>query len=160
MLPRRSFTKLAAATTAVGLAGCVDDDDPAPPADEDDAEVDTGEVNPADWEDVEEIHFNGITEGWEGVEPAHIDGEENPTLTLFEGEEYTISFENTDGANHDLAIRDDEEQVVNDYQTELTREEGEEASLEIEATAEMAQYVCEPHQTTMVGEIQIEQNND
>ncbi|WP_211334039.1 cupredoxin domain-containing protein [Halopiger aswanensis] len=104
-----------------------------------------------------EIMLEGSTQAWTGVEPEAIADEENPTLTLTEGESYDITFENADGAQHNLVIWDDSEETVDDYETDMVSEEGESATLEIdEVTDEMAQYVCEPHSSTMVGDIELE----
>lgn len=158
-----------------GLAGCFhaeDPDDPAAPGDDDEDPLDGNESEDGDepedgedgdvgeWEGVNEIHLEGETEAWLGVEPGPIDGEENPTLVLFEGQDYTISFENIDGAQHNLVLRDDSGEVVEDYETDMTEEEGDEASLDFEATAELAEYICQPHEDTMHGEIQIEEDGE
>lgn len=152
-----------------GLAGCFhaqDPDDPAAPGDDDpldDNESEDGDDlgedgDVGEWEGVDEIHLEGETEAWIGVEPGPIEGEENPTLVLFEGEDYTISFENIDGAQHNLVLLDDSGEVVEDYETDMTEEEGDEESLDFEATSELAEYICQPHEDSMNGEIQIEQD--
>ncbi|WP_230198531.1 cupredoxin domain-containing protein [Halopiger goleimassiliensis] len=103
-----------------------------------------------------EIELIGETQGWQGEAPDDIADEENPTLTLQEGESYDITWENGDGAEHNIEIRDDNDEVVDDYQTDTMGEEGETQTLEIdEVTDEMATYVCEPHETTMVGDIEL-----
>lgn len=103
------------------------------------------------------IGLGGETQGWQGAIPDAISGEENPTLTLQEGESYEITWENMDGVGHNLQIRDDSGEVVDDYETEIMDEEGETQTLEIdEVTSEMAQYVCEPHQGTMNGDIEVQ----
>ena len=104
-----------------------------------------------------EIKLGGETQAWMGQEPEQIADEENPTLTLQEGESYEITWENLDGAEHNLQIIDDSDQVVDDYETELMSEEGETLTLEVdEVTSEMAGYICEPHQGTMNGDIQVQ----
>lgn len=108
------------------------------------------------WEGVSEIELGGETSGWQGQAPSPIEGEDNPTLVLFEGQQYTVTWENLDGAEHNIELRNENGEVVDDYSTELMGEEGETQSLEFEATSEMAQYVCQPHQSTMQGDIQIE----
>ncbi|MFC7237563.1 plastocyanin/azurin family copper-binding protein [Saliphagus sp. GCM10025317] len=110
----------------------------------------------SEWEGVDEIVLDGVTEGWEGVEPAPIEGETNPTLILTEGQEYDITWENADGQPHNIVIWDDNDEVVEDYQTEIIEEEGETQTLTLQATSEMTQYVCEVHIGTMIGEIQVE----
>lgn len=111
-------------------------------------------ADPSAWEDVEEVFLDGYTEAWEGVAPEPINGEENPTLVLFEGNEYTVTWENRDGAPHDFALWDENEEVIDS--TEQTDEEGETLSLTFEATTDIAQYVCTVHPTTMIGDVQIE----
>ncbi|GAB7020605.1 cupredoxin domain-containing protein [Halostagnicola bangensis] len=113
----------------------------------------------AEWEGVDEIELEGHTSGWVGVSPDPIADEENPTLILFEGQEYDITWENADGDEHNLELRDDGGEVVDDYETDFNSSEGESETLEgVEPTDEMTNYVCEPHESTMDGEIQIEQN--
>lgn len=113
-----------------------------------------GAVDPSAWEGVEEIYLDGYTEGWEGVAPEPIQGETNPTLVLFEGNQYSLTWENRDGAAHDFTLWDDSQSDVES--TEQMSEEGETLTLEFEATQEMAQYVCTIHPNTMIGDVQIE----
>ena len=104
-----------------------------------------------------EIMLGGETQGWQGQEPEEIADEENPTLPLQEGESYEITWENLDGQEHNLQILDDSDEVVDDYETELMGEEGETQTLQIdEVTSEMARYICEPHQGTMNGDIEVQ----
>ncbi len=100
--------------------------------------------------------LDGFTAGWEGIEPAPIEGETNPTLVLTEGVEYDLVWENADGQPHNIEIHDGDGEVVGDYSTEIVEAEGERQTLTIEATAEMAEYVCVVHPTTMVGPIEID----
>lgn len=109
-----------------------------------------------DWAEVDEIVLDGFTAGWEGIEPAPIEGETNPTLVLTEGVEYDLVWENADGQPHNIEIHDGDGEVVGDYSTEIVEAEGERQTLTIEATAEMAEYVCVVHPTTMVGPIEID----
>ena len=143
-LDRRKFLTGSAATAAIALtAGCLGDDD-----DDDDDGIDEEA-----WEGVTEIYLEGRTESWTGVEPSVIDGETNPTLVLTEGETYELTWENMDGDSHNVDIRDAGGSTLEE--TELMGEEGETQTLEFEATADMAQYVCTPHAGTMVGDIEI-----
>ncbi|NUC74863.1 hypothetical protein HTZ84_21600 [Haloterrigena sp. SYSU A558-1] len=104
-----------------------------------------------------EIQLGGETQAWLGVSPDQIADEENPTLTLQEGESYEITWENLDGAGHNIQILDDNDEVVDDYETEIMSEQGETQTLSIdEVTGEMAQYICEPHQATMNGDIEVQ----
>ncbi|ELY91899.1 blue (type 1) copper domain protein [Natrialba hulunbeirensis JCM 10989] len=137
---RRRILQLTGGTLAIGFLGTTvsaQDDDPI--------EAET------------EIMFDGLTEGWVGVEPEEIEDEENPTLILTEGDAYEITFENMDGAEHNLEIVDEDDEVVGEYETDTNSEEGETETLEIdEVTDEMAEYVCRPHQETMRGEIDVQ----
>lgn len=139
---RRRALAITGAAVSVGVAGCLGDDD-----DDDDG------IDEAEWEDVDEIYLEGWTAGWEGVEPAVIEGVENPTLVLFEGETYEVTWENMDGDSHNFVILDDAGNYLEE--TELMSEEGETQSLEFEATDEMVEYFCEPHAGTMVGDVEV-----
>ena len=171
-LDRRSLLKVTgAAGLAALVAGCggpdeepeeVDDpeEEEEEPGDDPEDEEENGDADAEAWADVDEIVLEGRTEAWEGVEPEEIAGEENPTLVLTPGEEYTITWENADGDGHNIAIRDEDGQVIDDYSTDIMDEEGETQDLEFEATEEMAEYVCEPHEGTMLGEIEIAENGE
>ncbi|XVH33077.1 cupredoxin domain-containing protein (plasmid) [Haloferacaceae archaeon DSL9] len=114
-------------------------------------------VDPSEWEDVETIRMLGNASSWIGVEPEMIAEEENPTIVLFEGNQYEFVWENDDGAGHNIELHDSEGELVEDYGTEIVRGTGEEQTLEFEATADIAEYVCVPHITTMVGDVQVDQ---
>lgn len=104
-----------------------------------------------------EIMLDGQVEAWTGVEPEEIADEENPTLVLTSGDSYEITFENADGQQHNLEIVDENDEVVDDYETDIVEEEGDTETLEIdEVTDEMAEYVCRPHEGTMRGEIDVQ----
>ncbi len=157
---RRTFTITLGSALAVGLAGCADDNDgPEPdddgeePADDadDDADVDGYEIDGGT-----EIVLDGYSTHWEGVEPGEIDGEENPTLVLEAGEEYTIEWVNADDVLHDLRIWDDDDEVVDDLISDEVDEEGESATLEFTASEEMTTYVCSYHQAQQVGDLVVE----
>ena len=141
---RRTFVKLAAGSTAATLlAGCSSDDGD-----------DGGDVDPDDWEDVDEIRLTGhTTDGWTGIEPEVIDGVSNPTLLLFEGREYDLAWENEDGVTHNLELRDDGESTLEE--TEYVGDQGETTSITFEATEEMVTYVCNPHPNDMAGRIEV-----
>ena len=112
------------------------------------------------WADVDEIVLEGRTGGWEGVEPEPIAGEQNPTLVLTAGQEYTLTWTNADGLPHNVAIYDEDGETVEDYVTEFMDEEGESQDLEFEATDEMAEYLCQTHPNTMVGAIEIVEDGE
>jgi len=154
-ISRRTAMKLTGAAAATALvAGCSDDDNGDEPADDDDdgnGDADGFEIEPGT-----EIMFAGLTPGWEGIEPAEIEGEENPTLILQDGEDYSMGWTDGDGSQHNIEIRDDGGDVVDDLQTELVSEADEDQILEFTASSEMAEYVCDPHDGTMAGDLVVE----
>lgn len=104
-----------------------------------------------------EILLDGQTDGWIGVEPDSITDEENPTLVLTAGDSYEITFENVDGGDHNLEIVDEDDDVVDEYETDTIDEEGDTETLEIdEVSDEMIEYVCRQHDETMRGEIEVQ----
>ncbi|MFP9191724.1 cupredoxin domain-containing protein [Natronosalvus vescus] len=108
----------------------------------------TNESNEQDETDswgVDEFVFDARSSGFTGVEPAVIADEENPTLVLTEGEEYTLTWRNADGHAHNIEVWNDDETVVGDYATEPMDVEGDSQSLTIEASPAMAEYVCAIH---------------
>ena len=117
---------------------------------------DSNTVDPAEWEDVSTIHLESDGVNWKGVAPEMIADAQNPTIVLFEGNEYEFIYDNGDGGRHNLELWNEEQSVVNGYSTELMREQGEQLSFTAEATPEIANYVCNPHSATMIGEVRIE----
>ncbi|AFO56451.1 MULTISPECIES: PQQ-dependent sugar dehydrogenase [unclassified Natrinema] len=101
----------------------------------------------------ETIELGGQTSGWEGVAPEDIAGETNPTLELEVGTTYELTWENLDGAAHNIVIVDSEGEDLE--RTELMSVQAETQTLEFEATSEMAEYYCEPHRATMRGDISV-----
>ncbi|WP_076608127.1 cupredoxin domain-containing protein [Natronorubrum thiooxidans] len=149
---RRTALKIAGVTGMAVLAGCGGDGENGNGA----AEDGNGAAD-EDWGAVEEFYFDGQVSHWGGIEPAFLEGEENPTLTLIEGQEYTFRWVNNDGQTHNLEIRDENDEVIDDYQSDDVGEEGEETSLEgVVATQEMTTYICQYHEATQVGDITIE----
>lgn len=151
-ISRRQMVTLTGAAVGTALvAGCNDDN-----GDNGDDNGDDGDdADVSDWEGVDEIRLEGHSSGWEGLEPSMIAGETNPTLILFEGDSYSITWENGDGATHNIEIVDDGDNVVGDYSTENTNDD--EQTLEIdEVTSDFHEYVCRPHAGPMRGSIQVE----
>ncbi len=152
---RRTVLKATGASlTVAAFAGCLgsDDDDGGEDPGNDD---DNGGDEVFEIESGESIVFDGYSSHWEGLEPASIEGEENPTLQLEDGGEYTMEWINADGATHDLDIQDDGGETVNDLVTDPIGDVDEGASLEFTATSEMAQYVCNFH-SQQVGDLIVE----
>ena len=138
------------------LAGCSDDnDDDNNDADDNDDEPAIG-LGREDWEDVDEFYFEGRIEAWTGIDPDVIDGEENPTIGLIEGQEYDFRWVNEDGVLHNLEIRDGDGEIVDDYVSDDVSDAGEEAEIEgVVATEEMVTYICTYHESTQVGDIEV-----
>ncbi|ARS91052.1 cupredoxin domain-containing protein [Natrarchaeobaculum aegyptiacum] len=154
-IDRRTLLTAASAAGLTFLAGCPDDEEEPDDDEPDDDEPE--EVDLEEWEDVDEFYFEGRTEAWVGIEPEIIEDEENPTITLIEGQEYDFRWVNGDGVTHNLEIRDDGDEIIDDYQSEDVTEEGEETTLEgVTATEEMVTYICTYHEATQVGDITVE----
>ncbi|ELY54589.1 blue (type 1) copper domain-containing protein [Natronococcus amylolyticus DSM 10524] len=152
---RRTVLKAAGASTiAIALAGCAGDDDNGD--DNDDEENGNGADGEFEIEAGTEIVLDGYSSHWEGLEPSEIEGEENPTLVLEEGEEYTMEWINADGVTHDLQIWDEDDELVDDLATDSIDDEGESDSLEFTAEPEMVTYVCEYHETNQIGDLVVE----
>jgi len=98
--------------------------------------------------------FGGHVEAWEGREPESIAGESNPTLQLEAGTEYEVVWENLDGVIHNFVIQSADGREL--AATEDVTQEGATASVTFTATAEVARYICIYHQSTMVGDIEVE----
>ncbi len=100
-----------------------------------------------------EIELEGLTSAWIGVSPDEIEDERNPTLELVGGEEYTLTWQNGDGAGHNFVIEDEEgeEEFV---QTDVISGTGETQEVEFTAEEGMAEYFCGPHPQSMRGEIE------
>jgi hypothetical protein len=176
-ISRRNVLKI---TGAVGvttfIAGCNEGgngngDDPAEengeepadengeePAEENGDDEANGNGNGEALEPDTRIEFDAQTNGWVGVEPEEIADEENPTLTLQDGESYEIGWEEGDGSQHNIELVDEDDEVVEDYETEESDEGGDDQFIEFDATDEIAEYVCRPHENTMRGTIEIETN--
>ncbi|NGM70963.1 twin-arginine translocation signal domain-containing protein [Natronolimnobius sp. AArcel1] len=154
---RRTFMKAAGAAGAVTIvAGCLGDDDDGNGNGNGNGNGDDDGDEAEAIEPGTEIELDGQTPGWVGIAPDSIDGDENPTLVLEEGETYEIGWTEGDGADHNIEIRDDGGDVVDDLQTDEVSDPDDDQWLEFEASSDMAEYVCDPHETTMVGEIVVE----
>ncbi|TYL39388.1 copper-binding protein [Natronococcus pandeyae] len=166
---RRTVLKIAGAAGATALvAGCADNGEEEDPAEEEedpaeDEEEDPDEEEEENGEVIEpdtRIELDAQTPGWVGIEPEEIADEENPTLVLEEGAEYEIGWEEGDGSAHNIELVDEDDEVVEDYETDEDSEGGDDQFIEFEATDEIAEYVCRPHEGTMRGTIEIEENGE
>jgi len=100
-----------------------------------------------------DIYFDGATRAWTGREPSSIDGEDNPTLTLYEGETYVLAWQNVDAAPHNVVIENDAGDNL--VETEIVSEEGAIQRVEFTATAEMVRYYCQVHPGSMEGSVEV-----
>ncbi len=100
-----------------------------------------------------EIRIGGRISGWIGMQPEAIAEERNPTLTLVQGETYTLTWENLDGAGHNFNIESEggDEQFVS---TEIVAGTGTTQTVEFTAQEGMAEYYCGPHPVSMRGDIE------
>ncbi|NGM70581.1 PKD domain-containing protein [Natronolimnobius sp. AArcel1] len=152
-LSRRTLLRIGGASSLAVFAGCADEE----PDDNNDVDNDEDEDEDEDWGAVDEFVFEGEVQAWTGVEPAFIEGDENPTITLIEGQEYDFTWINADGVVHNLEIRDEDDEIIDDYQSDDVEEEGEETTLEgVVASEEMDVYICTYHEATQVGDIEVE----
>ncbi|APW97230.1 hypothetical protein CHINAEXTREME_05340 [Halobiforma lacisalsi AJ5] len=156
-ISRRTAMKMTGAAAATALVAGCSDDEGGNGGDDDDGSNDDGGSDGYEIESGTMIELNAQTAGWEGIAPSDIEGEENPTLVLQEGEDYEIGWPNeSDGSTHNIEIRDDGGDVVDDLSTEEDNEPSEDQVLEFTASSEMASYVCNPHETTMIGDLVVE----
>ncbi|MHC3439470.1 plastocyanin/azurin family copper-binding protein [Natrialbaceae archaeon A-gly3] len=101
----------------------------------------------------EEIELGGQTSGWIGQSPEEIADERNPTLRLLEGQEYVLTWENLDGIGHNFIIEDEDGENI--VETDIISGSGETQTVEFTATAEMHEYYCAPHPTSMRGDVEV-----
>ncbi|QFU82214.1 plastocyanin/azurin family copper-binding protein [Natronorubrum aibiense] len=152
-ITRRKTLKVTGAAAATALvAGCSSDDGGEGNGDEnggdggDSYEIEAGT----------EIVLYAETSGWQGEEPSDIADTTNPTLVLTEGEDYTIGWNEGDGQTHNIEIWDENDEVIDDLSTDEASEGGDDQFLEFTASSDMTTYVCNPHQTSMIGDLQVE----
>ncbi|MFP8953447.1 hypothetical protein ACLI4Z_10795 [Natrialbaceae archaeon A-arb3/5] len=178
-LDRRTVvTAMGATVIGAAIAGCLDrgdesdgggdessedggessgdgDDVDEPIVDEAEATAAAGDTDPAAWADVERLHLDGHVGGWVGVEPPLIDRIENPTLVLVSGREYELSWTNRDGAKHNFALWNDEDERVGEYATTVSEELGATETLEFVANPELETYICEHQPVIQRGGIDV-----
>ncbi len=99
------------------------------------------------------IRLGGKISGWQGQTPEGIAGTTNPTLDLNPGTTYRVVWENLDGRGHNVALLDGDGEVL--QRTEVMSEEGATQTIEFTASEAMAEYVCEPHISSMNGTIAV-----
>ncbi|WP_227373743.1 cupredoxin domain-containing protein [Haladaptatus halobius] len=101
----------------------------------------------------ETFRLGGEVVAWHGRAPQSIAGQDNPTLQVEAGQQYRVVWENVDGQPHNFAIHDADGNAL--MSSEIIQQQGETQTVTFTASPEMAQYICEVHPTTMVGEMQI-----
>lgn len=98
-----------------------------------------------------DIELEGRVEGWQGIAPDDIEGEENPTLTLVEGEDYVLEWTNGDGQPHNFVVETEEDEDV--FATDLLTTGSQ--TVEFTASEEMSEYYCQPHAGSMRGDVEL-----
>jgi plastocyanin len=92
-------------------------------------------------------------QAWTGVAPTAIEGE-NPTLSLREGEEYTVEWTNVNGGTHNFVVEtaDGSTPVETGFGTGLDETQ----TVTFTPNADMTVYYCSPHRGLgMEGSIEI-----
>ncbi len=107
---RRRALLTAGVAVSVGVAGCSGSDDQPD---------ERQQLRREEWADVDEIRLEGFMRGFYGVEPNRIAGIQNPALLLVDGQEYDLTWQNGDGGRHNIAIWNEDRQVVDDLSTRL-----------------------------------------
>ena len=146
---RRRFLATASAAVTASVAGCS-------AGNGDDEGNGQQELHAEDWEGVDEILLDGYTRNWVGVAPDPIAGLTNPTLLLFDGDSYDITWENQDGVGHNIELWNADDEVVGDNSTSQLAQRGRTQTLSFAASSEMHSYVCRPHPRNMIGYIVVE----
>ncbi|SEP03208.1 Copper binding protein, plastocyanin/azurin family [Halogranum amylolyticum] len=100
-----------------------------------------------------DILLGGMVKAWVGQKPTRVDGQNNPTLQLTAGTEYTLIWGNLDGAEHELIIEDANGEEL--AATESASQQGATRSITFTASQKMAEYYCEYHPQSMRGTIEV-----
>lgn len=109
-------------------------------------------TSPAAAQTTANIVLGGRTGGWVGREPQSIEGVKNPSLDLTPGQDYTIAWENADGAPHNIAFKDQEGNNV--VESPIISGNGKWQVYEFTATEEMVEYYCVVHPGSMEGPVE------
>jgi hypothetical protein len=103
-----------------------------------------------------EIRLDGLTAGWqipEGFASPLVGDGPNPTLTLEAGQEYTVVWENVDGAPHNFAVLTEAGEAT--VSSEIISGQGETQTVTFTASEQMATYLCEVHPQSMRGDVEV-----
>lgn len=120
---------------------------------EDEGQDETTEETTVEGEGATTILLGGEVDYWFGLAPEPIQGEENPTLALEEGERYEIIWMNLDGREHELVVEDADGEELE--ASDSNEEAGATASVTVTAGEEMAEYYCEYHPESMRGNVEL-----
>lgn len=147
---RSTLRVLAAVAAAAGISGVTTAQEDDEEDDDEDAAEDETERLP--------VVLGARAEYWYGIAPEEIEGEENPTLDLEDGEEYELVWINLDDVEHELVLEseDGDELAVSDE----TETAGEAVSTTVEASEEIAEYYCEYHPDSMRGDVELNDGFD
>ena len=113
------------------------------------------------------IFLGGQVEYWFGLYPAgqqggggggnalDVQGNQNPTLNLQTGQQYTVVWINMDGQPHDFAVLDGNGNPIESARTEVVQQQGGVRAVTFTAQQNMAEYYCSVHPQSMRGGIQL-----
>ncbi|WP_458188200.1 cupredoxin domain-containing protein [Haladaptatus sp. NG-WS-4] len=101
----------------------------------------------------ETFRLGGEVVAWHGREPQRIADQDNPTLQVEAGQQYRVVWENVDGQPHNFQILDSNDNAL--LTSETIQQQGATQTVTFTASPEMAQYRCQIHPTTMLGEMQV-----
>ncbi|WP_227354309.1 cupredoxin domain-containing protein [Haladaptatus salinisoli] len=101
----------------------------------------------------ETFRLGGEVAAWHGRAPQSIAGQDNPTLQVEAGRRYRVVWENMDGQPHNFQILDSDGNAL--LTSETIQQRGATQTVTFTASPAMAQYRCQIHPTTMLGEMQI-----
>lgn len=113
------------------------------------------------------ILLGGQVEYWFGLYPAQqgggggdgnaldVQGNQNPTLNLRAGQQYTVVWINMDGQPHDFVVLDGNGNPIEATRTEIVERQGATRAVTFTARQNMAEYYCSVHPQSMRGGIQL-----
>ncbi len=90
---------------------------------------------------------------WLGLQPRAIEGQQNPTLRLGEGDRYRVVWVNLDGARHRFRLLDADDNVVS--QTEESAQQGATRATRFRAREGLTSYECEFHPDEMRATVEL-----
>ena len=85
----------------------------------------------------------------------NLQGQENPTLNLQSGQQYTVVWINMDGQPHNFAVLDGNGNPIENTRSTIIDQQGATQAVTFTANQQMAEYYCEVHPQSMRGQVQI-----